>query len=491
MFKNLVFLPRTVQVGANPVTNGIQKVFAPMRAHLPKKMQPLVHDYRSYDSHWPIDAHLTLVQLCRTCLMAAALVGYAAALAPIGDVDPHVRLACISSATACASSTLFYSKLYALRRLPVYVGYSLEGNTVAETLRYFNWAICVALLTWCAYLLRGPFPKTARACMAPVNITEMDYLDYGHSVAGICWTYPRWRDVGPIISAAGTCGGLPGWHAVRSARVSIQQWRANPSRQHMVAAIVWAMLSCFFLGGGVFCSFTVGMPLLEPKPANRTDKEHWLSHFISLLWFVYPMISLLRTIALGLSGLVGDAPQTTDQEVAQMSDQSSAWYYAISKATIGATGLLIDGVISAVKNAYLAVVLSPSPNSAVAVSRLSSLSNGSTFEDIQQMRRETFPLLPQSNLCKNTRDSYALLPQSKHLIGNDDTLAVALSGDGKHIGSVFDDAQLNEPDTPLLHIPEVSPLCTQAFDSIIAMVDILSQAIATFACASLTLNAVM
>ena len=108
----------------------------------------------------------------------------------MGANDPRQRLQCALTASACCISFVYYTRLYALRRLPVSMGYSLESNTVAESMRYTNWTIVIALLGVCAFLLRGPFA----ACL------------YG-PFSSWQWSCSTRRLAGPVLASAVRRGG--------------------------------------------------------------------------------------------------------------------------------------------------------------------------------------------------------------------------------------------------------------------------------------------
>jgi len=116
---------------------------------------------------------------------------------------------------------------------------------------------------------------------------------------------------------------------------------------------------------------------------------------------------------------------------------------------IGSLYLAFATVVSAI---YLAFVAAPDVKSTLAVTRLTALADGIVGHHGGGPEFER--LLPMSDLV------------DQRLC---DTVATA------------HDSSLR------LHVPEVTPLCSQGVDSTIAIVDIFSQAIAAFGCAAITL----
>ena len=389
----------------------------------------------AYMRNHMIDAHLTLVQICRVCLAGFGIVAFVAAVGGGTGVSQRHRMQCAATAASCAISTRYYTRLYALRRLPLSMGYSLESNTVAESMRYANWSIVIALLGWCAFLLRGPF--------------ETEY--YG-PWKGWEWSYGTWSIAGPLLSSFGTIVGLPGWHASRTAR-------ACQCRGDTCSAVGWALACACFLGISSFLSLLIGAAMLAPSSSKnvRTPTELALGRSISALWFVYPIVSLIRTLALMLGA--GDrlaAPSADGGPSGARSGTPTPFGFA-RRAALGASAVASN----VVRSAYLAFVAAPDCKSTVAVTRLTALADGIlSGNDMRRgdevHRRETHRLLPMSDLVDISAD-----PESDH-----DVHELRMR----------------------MHVPEVSPLCSQGTDSIIAVVDICSQAIAALGCAAITLT---
>lgn len=401
----------------------------------------------AYMRNHMIDAHLTLIQTCRICLMGFGLVAFAAAVGGGAGTSQRHRLQCASTAAACAISTRYYTRLYALRRLPLSMGYSLESNTVAESMRYANWSVVIALLGWTAFMLRGPF---ATPLYGPLPMWK--------------WDYETWRFAGPLISCFGTIVGLPGWHASRTAR-------ANQCKGDYKAAGGWAVACFIFLGISTITSLTIGAAMLSPTrdvdPPDRLPIEVALGRSISTLWFVYPVVSLVRTLALMLGagdwteGLTADSGRTT-VGVADAAARSGGRVAAAPSRTLAQR--VVSGIsslaLNSVRSTYLALVAAPECKSTVAVARLTALADG---------------IMPSRELTTNPHhenELERLLPMS------DLTTSIGTQPEDEDVRNL----QLR------MHVPEVSPLCSQGTDSAIAIVDIFSQAIAALGCVAITLG---
>ena len=380
-----------------------------------------------YMRHHMVDAHLTIIQTTRVCLLGFGLVGLICAVGVSGENNNRYRLQCALTGSACIVSTMYYQRLYALRRLPVAMGYSLESNTVAESMRYTNWTIVIAMLGICAYLLRGPF-VTERS--GPFPWWQ--------------WDYNTWVIAGPLMSSVGTSVGLPGWHASRTAR-------ALQLRKKYLQAAGWLLACLCFLCISGFTSLVNASMMLSdiPDDTTRRPQEIGLARAISALWFVYPIVSFVRTIAIVLGA--GD----WGVEVIGAQRSNSAQERTRRAMLKNALWTIAGGLFSMVRSSYLAVVAAPECKSTVAVTRLTALADGVIHpHDLEQANTatDTVPLLPQSDL-----------------------------GDYSN-----KDTDLEVQTRMRLHVPEVTPLCSQGADSTIAIVDICSQALTALGCAALT-----
>lgn len=439
----------------------------PIPKPLPAPAAPDVSRIARYMRAHTVDAHLTLVQVCRVCLTGFGFVGFVAAVGFQGPgSEQRLRLQCAATSGACFISSLYYTRLYALRRLPLSMGYSLESNTVAESLRYSTWSVSVSLLSLTAFLLRGPFQGSET--WGPLG-----------PEGGWQWTYAGWAFGGPLLSCLGTLVGLPGWHASRTARakIAVGQYRA---------AAGWVVACFIFLSVSTAVTLTTGSAMLQPAvPEQRTSQEVALARTISALWFVYPAVSLLRTLALMCGA--GDWSEETEasvrraeaarakRELLSQQRQRTRRFEALrrwaSKGTgarlfgaARAAGTAVAGALGSVLEAsFLALVAAPEPRSAVAVARVAALADGvasglpvsvlvgSHEEDARGPVAEMQRLLPRSDLKRVQQDPLDALEMR-------------------------------------MHQPEVTPLCSQAIDSIISLVDIFSQGVAALGCAFITLR---
>lgn len=466
-FEALLGAPGTARVAAAPANLLASLSVGPRAPPLPAPMAPGTQDVSRiarYMRAHTVDAHLTLVQVCRVCLTGFGFVAFVAAIGFQGPgSDQRLRLQCAATAGACFISSLYYTRLYALRRLPLSMGYSLESNTVAESLRYSTWSVSISLLSLTAFLLRGPFRGVET--WGPLGPN-----------GGWQWTYAGWAFGGPLLSCLGTLVGLPGWHASRTARakLAVGQYRAAGG---------WVAACLIFLSISTAVTLTTGSAMLQPTvPEARTSQEVALARTISALWFVYPAVSLVRTLALMCGA--GDWSEETEAS-ARRAEQGRARRDALNKqqqtvrrfesirrwasegagahmlGAVRAAGSAVTGALSSVLEAsFLALVAAPEPRSAVAVARVAALADGVASG------------LPLSVLVSAQNESNAdemqrLLPRSDLKRTHE---------------SPVDALEMR------MHQPEVTPLCSQAIDSAISVVDIFSQGVAALGCAFITLR---
>ena len=404
----------------------------PKLAHV--EQQTRVDEYMR--SHM-IDAHLLFVQVARTFLVGFGVV---AAISGIGASTDRHRIQCALASAACFISSFYYQRLHALRRLPVAMGYSLESNSVAEAMRYTNWIVAICLLGICAFLLRGPF---ATPTYGPLGLWE--------------WSYETWRVAGPLMSSVGTAFGLPGWHSARAIRLHQLRGETGAAFAYGVSCFVCLLVSCF-------TSISTGSAVLSPFPAppQRTDSEISFSRSISVLWFVYPLVSLVRTVAMVLGAGDWDDvrvkdPLPPDFRLAHLL-RVQTWRTRVALLWHSAARLL--------RNMYLTFVAAPVSKSSLA---------------IHHLHAESQHLLPTAGLRDAPHKPALPLYAPADLLRDDD----------------FERRMWLDPTQQYLHaheglmrihIPEMTPLCSQGSDSIIAFVDIFSQAITALGCAILTLN---
>lgn len=362
-----------------------------------------------------VDAHLSLVQTCRVCLLGFGFVAFCTSL---GAHSPRGRLQCALTASACFLSSVYYTRLYKLRRLPVTLGYSMESNTVAESMRYANWTIVVALLGICAFLLRGPFEAPL---VGPFSWSWWN------------WSYETWRVVGPLLSSAGTIVSLPGWHASRAARA--QHLKGNTT-----AMCMWLIACIFFMTLSAFTSlvtFSVMLKPLQSSPTTaRSEAEITLGRSITILWVAYPIISFARTTAIVFgAGDWGINIVAADLNTNERSTTKSKTLCASILCNC------MHYVAAFIRGMFLAFVSSPDQTSSVAVARLYAMVDG----------------------VLSINEANAVMP--------------LLSNSGQPCTQRVE-----------MHAAEVTPLCSQGVDSILAIVDICSQALSALGCAALTLQ---
>lgn len=235
------------------------------------------------------DVHLIIVQICRAGLLGMGLVALLSCLAaPVdsstslpGATDEEIgalenrrsdqvrnKLQCALAAGACTVSSLYYYHMHCVRSKPHYRGYTREGNAVVDAKRYASWAVVIGLLAWLSFLLRGPF----------VDDTFMNM------------TYEQWMTAGPAFASLGVLLGIPGWHAARSLGGDIS-----------VPGPVWVILAMILLGGSATLSLIVGVAMHWPvvranDGSDRDQREVDAGRWIASVWFIYPAVSLFRTL---------------------------------------------------------------------------------------------------------------------------------------------------------------------------------------------------
>jgi hypothetical protein len=220
----------------------------------------------SFDDESIPDSHLLILQICRATIAAGMLLSALACITTTEEL-PRIKLQCALITTACGVSSLFYRHLYELRRLPDYMGYSQEANAVSNALRFTSWAVTIALLAWIAFLLRGPFKEGA--------------LYVGLS-------YKQWLYTGPVLASLNVLLGIPGWEA---ARVFSGTTKINCTR------VISGLLAVLFLGFGFMISITINVAMHLPTTSARSNSEVNLSRWLSWIWVAYPMLQLLKTVA--------------------------------------------------------------------------------------------------------------------------------------------------------------------------------------------------
>lgn len=224
------------------------------------------------------DVNLVTLQICRASLVVAAIVSFVASLA--SGIRPYQRMANAAAAAACALSVRFYGRLIAVRRLPGNAGYRLEGNAVAEAMRVANWTVVVALLSWSAFLLRGPYDD--RETQAGAILVRL--------------TYDQWRLWGPLFMALTAVMSIPIWHLV-----AIAQGEQNrvTSRVASIAFALVLLAASLIFSSDVFYAIIDERHLCNSNTTicARTQEERGFATFSCWLWFGYSVIGVLRALA--------------------------------------------------------------------------------------------------------------------------------------------------------------------------------------------------
>ena len=214
------------------------------------------------------DVHLVAIQVCRAALFGS---GIAAALACLSSTVPGARqrLQCALSAAVCAISSMYYANFYSIRKRPLLAGYTLAGNAAVDALRYASWSASIALLACNALLFRGPFGDA--------------------DVKWLGLTYKSWLATGPLLAAGSVLLGIPGWHSARSS-----------SKDASCSRVTWLVFAALFLLLAVVQSMTLAYTIqFAPFGKGlRTRSEIQISRVMSALWFVYPLVSCMRTLGM-------------------------------------------------------------------------------------------------------------------------------------------------------------------------------------------------
>lgn len=220
------------------------------------------------------DVHLVIVRACATAVGASGLVAGLVCVSSQSS-SPRPRLQCAIAATTSAVLCSYYMRLYAIRGRGVRLGYSREGNSAIDALRYIHWSVCIALLAWLALLLRGPFPGGAAVNYQGLN-------------------YEEWLVAAPLLAALSVLTGICGNHSARSAL-----------KDAACSTWLWIAAGTAALIIGICTSLAVAY-VIGTAPIDmsvRSTFEIGASKWISLLWFVHPIFGILRSSAAVLSDL--------------------------------------------------------------------------------------------------------------------------------------------------------------------------------------------
>lgn len=375
------------------------------------------------------DVNLITLQVCRASLLVAAAVTFVASLG--ATVPNNLRLACAASGAACILSMRFYTRLITLRRLPNCLGYRLESNAVAEAMRVANWTVVVAILTWSALLLRGPYETPTTT--AGVLILRLRYA--------------QWRTVGPVLMGITSLLVIPIWHLFGLVQLALG------TRCQRISWILLALLCVIVIA---LISTDVYLAIIEPSQAcspNCSSVQREQLEFVILscsLWFGYSILAVLRGVV-----RTGNACMSLLQD----------------PEALKSLGLNDE-------------------RAQRAASRATGVYNGSCGNCMQratQMGRHMY--LGFTTLSIRTYDANAMqqlaawaefggpLPHTEKDVNQDDLLVDKEPGEQQALiprGGM----QTNDP--------ELTQVCTQIFDSLLALLDVGTQALVAFGYANLT-----
>ena len=458
------------------------------------------------------DAHLTIVQFCQVCLIGFGLVGALTAVASQGpgQLQRH-RLQCAVASAACFISTRFYRRLHILRRLPNMTGYSLEANTVAETMRHVNSAIVTTLLGFCALMLRGPFIEPA---YGPFNLWS--------------WSYTTWRFIGPFFSFASSFLSLPAWHASRVTRkrwlqiVESRRIRQAPEGdlrltswfilcpQQYTPVLGWLLTTIVFASTSILFGLTIASVIWQPiDKTQRTETEELLGRCISSLWFVYPCVSLLRTLGVmagqeerSYLSVTSTCKGVYEPSLYDEIRNNSLWWApfgtcffaprlcAVCDSLWWSVPFVCGILLQTARSFYLALVTAPSVENVATVAHLAAAVDGNHAASVAWKYSEAHVSQVKYPYGSNQGSDYGLHHEHlmlKHGDGGDSSSRGLVSFDRYQD---FENRNSNFPhEAHIVYTQgEVAPLCSQAVDSLLAFIDIISQSITTLGVTFITLE---
>ena len=385
------------------------------------------------------DVNLVVLQVCRASLLVAALVAAISSIGP--SVDNYLRVACAAASAACILSVRFYTRLLTLRRLPNGIGYRLEGNAVAEAMRVANWTVVVGLLTWSSFFLRGPY--------------EADDTHVGLLLVRL--TYDQWRTWGAMMMALTSLIAIPIWHIA-----TVVQSSAHNCVFRVVCALaaVLLLLLSLVLSSDVFQAIVddsrlcldarTGMAINGSTPDDdvrcaRRDDEFRFARFSSYFWIGYSLVAVVRAVAGSWHACVATlhslgrdhGRRAMDSDATSQPHKGRDW----CGSTMGMVG-------SASKHLYLVMVsVSMQVHDTESMKRMAAWSDLGwipTGNGSESDAAETAPLIRRA-------------PSEQPVPGSLST-----------------------------HDAAVSHICTQILDTLLAVLDVVTQAIVAFGYASLT-----
>ena len=429
-----------------PISTPANNVFG--HVHWSKSPTPAARERRLRESLG--DVNLVTLQVCRASLLVAAAVAFVASLG--ATVPNNLRLACAASGGACILSMRFYTRLITLRRLPDCLGYRLESNAVAEAMRVANWTVVVAMLTWSALLLRGPYetPST-RAGFLLLRLR-----------------YAQWRTVGPVLMGLTSLLVIPVWHLF-----GLVQLSPGTSCQR----ISWVLLALLCIIIIALVSTDVYASIIEPSQScspNCSQVQREQLDFVILscsLWFGYSVLAVLRgmvRVGNACMPLLRDADALKsfglNEERAQRAANHATVFYK------GSFGNCIQRAAQMGRHMYLGfATLSIRTYDANAMQRLAAWAEfggplpHADANDHRRIMKEVNE--PEDELFeepRERREQRALIPH----------VAIAATAVNRPL------LQTNDP--------ELTQVCTQIFDSLLALLDVGTQALVAFGYATLT-----
>jgi len=401
------------------------------------------------------DVNLVTLQVCRASLLVAAAVAFVGSLG--ATVPNNLRLACAASGAACVLSMRFYTRLITLRRLPNCLGYRLESNAVAEAMRVANWTVVVAMLTWSALLLRGPYESE-------------------ESTAGVLLLrlrYAQWRTLGPMLMGFTSLLVIPVWHLFGLIHI--------PTATRC-QRLVWIGLAIFCLVTIALISADVYASIVEPTQSctpncSQTKREQLEFVVISCsLWIGYSVLAVLRGIVrVGNScmPMLRDpnalrAIGFTDERAERTADRALYLYN-------GSFGGCLQRAAQLGRHVYLGfATLSIRTYDANAMQRLAAWAEfGGPLPDTTH--HNTPPKRPNTTKSPPIENDLTDWPEASDVFEESVPLMSTMRTAAKQHQTSL---RTNEP--------ELTQVCTQIFDSLLALLDVGTQALVAFGYATLT-----
>lgn len=211
-----------------------------------------------------IDSNLSLVNFARALIAAFGFTAFIGAVA--SENGPRARLQCTLSAASCLLTSVYYTKMTNLRMTPG-SGYSRQVNASVDSLRFSSWAVCNALQSWLALVVRGPFEG---------GRTFMTY------------SYNEWFRLASFLCSSGVILGGAALFCVESARMASISYRAR---------LEWAACGVVALLCAITCATVTSLALNQPADLKERDQhEIDIGFAISSFWILYPLMGGVRVM---------------------------------------------------------------------------------------------------------------------------------------------------------------------------------------------------